>query len=560
VDLGLRIRRLPGGGSTLESHKGLLDDFTAGVASETARTAGLRAQSMFTYVVNAIRSGEHEVPYSLVTGVEGGVTAINEWTAERLGASAGASVTLEYFVWTDGGRLETRSTALQVDRVIPVAAADPDFAPAYPGISDTNSLADWDPPFPIDLSRVRPEDEAYWDRYRTTPKMLVPLEKAQELWGTRWGRVSSIRLTGTDEQLAAFEPAFHSALDPAAAGLVLVPVREQSLRAAAGATDFGQYFTYFSFFITVAALLLAALFFRLGLEQRLQQIGLLRAVGYAPAKLRRLFLLESSAVAAAGAAIGVLGALAYAWLIMHGLRTWWVGAVGTTNLELHPSAVPLAAGIGGGLIAGLTTIVYTLRAMSRATPRALLSGEMSAAFRHPRRRRRIGPGTAALALAILALAFTLASMLNLLSEVAGFFGAGTLLLAAALAAFSSRLARRPRTELADRPTGGVSRLGIRYASWRRGRSVLSAALIASAVFLIVSVEAFRRDAPEDSSALRSGTGGASLVAESLLPIVYHPDTEEGRQALNLLPDSSSGDIPAFASHRSGSAKETMRAA
>ena len=43
--------------------------------------------------------------------------------------------------------------------------------------------------------------------------------------------------------------------------------------AARGATDFGQYFVYFSFFLVVAALLLAGLFFRYGLEQRLGEIG-----------------------------------------------------------------------------------------------------------------------------------------------------------------------------------------------------------------------------------------------------------------------------------------------
>ena len=44
------------------------------------------------------------------------------------------------------------------------------------------------------------------------------------------------------------------------------------LRGAAGATDFGEYFTYFSFFLVVSALMLAVLFFRLGIEQRLRQM------------------------------------------------------------------------------------------------------------------------------------------------------------------------------------------------------------------------------------------------------------------------------------------------
>ena len=60
-----------------------------------------------------------------------------------------------------------------------------------------------------------------------------------------------------------------------------------------GATDFGEYFLYFSFFLVVSALLLAALFFKLGVEQRAREVGLLRAVGMDAAGVRRLFLTEA---------------------------------------------------------------------------------------------------------------------------------------------------------------------------------------------------------------------------------------------------------------------------
>ena len=54
----------------------------------------------------------------------------------------------------------------------------------------------------------------------------------------------------------------------------------EGLDASGGATDFGEYFTYFSFFLVVSALMLAALFFKLGVEQRAREVGLLRAVGF----------------------------------------------------------------------------------------------------------------------------------------------------------------------------------------------------------------------------------------------------------------------------------------
>ena len=71
----------------------------------------------------------------------------------------------------------------------------------------------------------------------------------------------------------------------------------------------------FSFFLMAAALLLAALFFRLGIEQRLRQIGMLRALGFPDAAVRNLFLIEGALLALAGCIVGIVGATGYGALI-----------------------------------------------------------------------------------------------------------------------------------------------------------------------------------------------------------------------------------------------------
>ena len=47
------------------------------------------------------------------------------------------------------------------------------WCPSIPGSRIPSAFRDWDPPFPIDLRRVRPVDEEYWNRYRTTPKAFI---------------------------------------------------------------------------------------------------------------------------------------------------------------------------------------------------------------------------------------------------------------------------------------------------------------------------------------------------------------------------------------------------
>jgi hypothetical protein len=76
------------------------------------------------------------------------------------------------------------------------------------------------------------------------------------------------------------------------------------------------------------------------------------------------------------------------------------------------------------------------------------------------------------------------------------------------------------------------RLGTRNTTERPGRSVLAIAVIASATFILISVDAFRRGAI-DATDRHSGTGGYSLMVDLLLPIVHDPNSRDGREALGI---------------------------
>ena len=111
-----------------------------------------------------------------------------------------------------------------------------------------------------------------------------------------------------------------------------------------------------------------------------------------------------------------------------------------------------------------------------------------------------------------------------------FFGAGAAFLGAAMSQTSSSLRSRHAAPLTGRGLFPLWRLGFRSAAFRPSRSVLSIALIASAAFIIVSVDAFRRGSafPID---IHSGTGGFALMAQSEVPIVANPNDAAGREAL-----------------------------
>ena len=549
-DLGLNVRALDDNKITsIESASNILDDSVARAVQESAAAQSLKTVSVLSYLANDIRYGDRSVPYSLITAVDDETftnvahqgrhaidsqsanppIVLNEWAARDLNAQISQTISLEYFVWHEGGRLETKRADFELMGITPITglAADRNLVPEYPGITESESMSDWDPPFPIDLQRVRKQDEDYWSQYRTTPKAFIRLETGQQLWSTRFGKLTSIRFDPGVSQIAGdphpFLARLRQSLSPTQMGFQVVPVRNENLQASRGATDFGEYFLYFSFFLVVSALLLTALFFKLGIEQRLREIGTLQALGFSDSRIRRLFLAEGVLLAIAGSLLGVLGAIGYANLLMYGLRTWWVDAVGTTALTMHVSWQSLVIGVVAGVLAAVLCVFLTLRKVGSSSTRGLLLGET------PRGTRilRIGIGATVVGLVLLG-----AGALKVIPETAGFFGGGVLLLVASVCYLAGWLRRKDRKAIHGAGWWTISLLGFRNAAHRPSRTVLCVTLIASAAFIIVAVDAFRRGAPEASDR-QSGSGGYPIFAESLLPIVHDANTPEGREALNL---------------------------
>lgn len=558
-DMGVRIRQLESDSRTIiiEAEALMLSDPVARAALETADALELRTTSALTYLANGLRIGERETPYSLVTALsetayrtllEGDrpmspSLLLNSWAAADLSAVKGDALTMTYFVWEDDGGIQTETADFIVDGIVPMTglAGDPDLAPEYPGISETEDLADWDPPFPLDLSRVRDKDEAYWDEHRTIPKAFIRLTRGQRLWPVQQGKLTSIRMTG-EQTLSGVADSLRGRLDPLTLGFTVFPAREEGLDASRGATDFGEYFVYFSYFLMVAALLLTGLFFKLGVEQRLREVGTLRAVGFSMKDVRKLFLAEGVALSMLGGALGAGVAILYGWVVMYGLRTWWVDAVGTRLLSLHVGPGSVVLGLVSGVAVAVFSIWLTLRHLQKMSPRSLLGGDVRAASlpsrRAGRNARRIGVVAFGTGILLLGLA-----SFGVVPEVVAFMVAGNLLLVALVVFQWAWLSSTERRTLHGTGVSAMLRLGFRNASDRPGRSLVAIALIAFATFTIVAVEAFRKSDEAPAVDRSSGTGGFALVGESLLPFHWDPNSEDGRDALNLPFEGDADALP-----------------
>src|SRR5665213_2697598 len=145
------------------------------------------------------------------------------------------------------------------------------------------------------------------------------------------------------------------------------------------------------------------------------------------------------ALAIVGGVIGLGGAIGYTGLIMLGLRTWWIGAVGTTSMTLHIVPLTLVYGLFASLFVAFFAIIWAVWRIGKAQPARLLAGgwETDSYGRGKGRILRfIGAPAIAIGLAIVAVALG-----NKISTAAG-FGGGALLLCGCLTWLGATL--RPR--------------------------------------------------------------------------------------------------------------------
>ncbi len=561
-DLGLKLRKSEDYFS-LESQELILPPMIEEAATAVASQLGAPFLPILTYLATSLAGPQRTIPYSTITALNldpsgpftsleltSGVAAsslgekeilLNEWAASDLMVQSNEPIDVSYYVVGPGHQLLTRRSRFQLKGVVALKGlgADRALTPAIPGVQEIKDMSKWDPPFPIDLERIRPRDEAYWDEFEATPKAFVSQEVGLRLWGNRFGRQTSIRFAAVkgrslQDTLERFHEHLLKRIDPAQLGWRFQGVREEGLAASVGTTDFGVLFTAFSFFLIISTVLLVGLLFRLGIEGRQREVGILLATGYPWRAVRQRFLIEGIIVAGGGSVLGLVAAAAYGWLLVVGLRTWWSAAVGTPFLSLYIGGSSLLAGYVISVAAILFTIWWTLRTLSRLPTLCVLTGlsgylEEKVDGRRKTRFRLLVFGTLGLA----SLLTSIAILTEATSSVGLFFGIGICWLVCGLILFSLWLRTSHGSLLQSKGVRLYTRMATRNSARNPGRSLLSTALVASASFVIVAIGANRPGSDIEAVGKGSGTGGFSLVAQSDIPVHTDLNRPEGRFELGF---------------------------
>ncbi len=531
---------------------------------------GTRANSpasVLTYLANGIQVKKEgnavgrNVPYSTISAVDWSVLAsmlgpkenpppvpsnddwvvVTSWLAKELSIEVGDTLQIEYFLpeTVDGEEVEKSFDATVVAIApltqpkeaynrkraakfseLPTPFNDPAWTPVVPGITDQESISKWDTPFPL-TRKIEKVDDQYWSDHRLTPKVYISNSRGLKVFGSRFGNVSSVRFdnlkpvdaTALEKQITEIARTKMTNL-----GWREIPLRRQQLMASSGTTPFDALFMSLSFFVIVAALLLVALLLRLAIEQRADHWGLLLASGWTRGAVTRLLLLEGAVVCTIGATLGIPLGLGYAYAMITGLHTWWVGAITVSFLDYHVRPISLVLGWTLSWLAALATILISTRQLKSIPIARLLKQQMEANIVVPQsvksKRPYLAIGCVLSAIAIL----VLGQFLQGQAQAGAFVGAGMLFLIGGLSYTLVRLKSVTPNRFASSSESAsmmsASSLASSNAKRAPMRSILAIGLVAIASFLILSMSLFQASPNE------AGTGRFAFIGKSSQAIHY----------------------------------------
>ena len=533
----------------LQSQEYLLKPIFSEIALTIAAEYRMPTLPTFTYLANTISAKGKTVPYSTVVALPTNKGAfsdllnrnnielesvseiehsrgiiLNRWTATDLGVEVGDEIHLSYYSVGAEEEYITETALFYLKGVLPIEgiAADRDIIPTFPGIHDTTDMSEWESPFPIDYTLIRNKDEAYWDEYGATPKAFIALDTGQQLWQNRFGDLTAIRVgIAPDADLQAtralFVSEFLKKIQPEQIGFQFLSLQSDGLQASDGATDFGMLFSSLSAFIIIAVALLVGMLFRIGVEQRSREIGVLQAIGYPLTKIRRRFLYEGGIIVGIGSLLGCLFAIGYAQLMIFGLQTWWLPAIGTPFMTLHISVWSLLIGAVISLVVVMLSIRMTVHKLGKASTVSLPAGrtdfvDVTAADKPKSKKIRFLNWVAA------AIGFGVSVWVK--QPVVSLLFVALLVIGLGIGVFNKWLKSQNVSKQLNRV-----RFATRNAARQPGLSKTCITTISIACCIIVAVGANRHDAPPKTE--------YAFVGKSALPLLHNLNTPDGRFELGF---------------------------
>jgi len=497
-------------------------------AVETICNRNPGANRLFSYMANSIEVSGESIPYSFVTALDRykgralqkDELILSDYSAKRLNARINDTICMTYYTSADLKTLSVDTLYGRVSMIVPLAelVADKTLSAEFPGLSDVENCTDWDSDLPINMDLITKEDEDYWDKYRSTPKMIVPYSAVSEDWSNTYGSATAIRI---EQPVGSVDLA---GLDASMFGLQVIHPREAGLNAATGGVDFSSLFLSLGFFIILSSVLLMLIPLSEMISQRRNELKLWSALGYTRKRIVRILWSESVPVVLLSSLAGIVAGFIYAWIVLLLLGSLWKGATQTGGFVIYPNigviCICLLVGIGISMLLLRITIVRTIKHLD----------DVKRIKKDSLRWKLLFAICSGLFL-ICIIPFNLAYL-----QSAGLFTLTGIALIVTALLWGDYIISRKGTATQSLCDSELIWANL-YAN--KKQVLLSFFTLATGVFIVFST-GLNRKSFSDSSQLTAGTGGYSLWCESSVPIYHNIATKPGQEKLALtdLPENA----------------------
>jgi putative ABC transport system permease protein len=531
------------------------------VRATDSRLSAISAET--SYFVNMLEHNGSHVAYSTVTAFDAGADApfglftdnatglcvtgepgddeivLTGYTAERLGAGVGDSVTLNYTVYDSAFLQKLRYETFRVCHIVELAgkADDPQLMPPFPGIKGKASCGDWKPPVPIDFGIMVQEDLRYWQEHGGAPKAYISLAAGKRLWGNDLGNITTVKaLPGSGVNTTALArivgDGLNASLSPEEMGVFVEKVKQDGIDSVAGLFIVTEALLAFGTAVTASGMVLIYVVVTANIEARRRELGILRSMGLTRRNIATVLSLEGVVLSLAGSLLGVAAGFAFAGIGVWASNTLWAGVLPADSALFPPGPEMLVSGFLAGFIVSVLAFYLGARSASRGsvsagirglpeeTPPAPTGGRAGALF-----------GAYVVFVAALFVAGYLASAASGDLLLLYYFAFGDLLLLVTgyvifkkLDAIAAALSRRAR----------LGRIPLENASRNRKRTGAYIVVYALVVFPLLTLSAYlpmQTGSISEQAALRGG--GYDILGTSEVPLFFDLANASERAGHNI---------------------------
>ena len=292
------------------------------------------ATPILTLFVETLSDGKTSLSYCFAGAIRGdpvpverGHVLVSSGLKERFDGS----VELSYFTSGSFRTIQRKTAEIEQSGSVDDSKITAVLSPEIPGLTDSDDCSGWEAAIPIDFDRIRDEDEAYWNEYRSKPKLYLNFEEAQEMfapglctaalfpadWTADRVRQETLKTLRTMPEYSRVDDLMKTTADKVSRGIPFAPL-----------------FLGLSFFLIVSGLLVLTMLLKLHIQDRAAELVLL--CDYMPLKRVRQFLLaEFAAVLIPGMLAGLVAGTFLCRFQIFLLEHSWNGIVLMEHIRFH---------------------------------------------------------------------------------------------------------------------------------------------------------------------------------------------------------------------------------